>query len=596
MSECLDDNLALELIDGKLPSPRRTAVERHIATCDACRELVVALAKDDAKSASLGEPPIDTHRAPESPPVLSQAGPYRIEREVGSGAAGTVFRAVDERDGQVVALKYVTDPGWRARFAREIETLSRLVHPGIVRYVSHGETRQGLYLAMEWLDGEDLARAMDRGPIPWPAVRLLGLRLTAALAHAHAMGAVHRDIGPRNIFLPGGRLEQAKLLDFGLVRVHDTLDRTASQAVLGTPHYMAPEQVKDPRTVDARSDIFSLGVVFYEALAGRRPFDGDDLFTIWQKIVEQPAPDLRAIAPTVPEGFVALVERMLAKDPAQRPTAAAVVHEALVRLDAPNGSAGGVSTAVTPPLQQLPTQRSAGPPPPVYTSPPAAPFYSAPPAPAFTAPPPTYTPRSGPYVLPSSRDVAPPTTKSNNSGIIIVAAVLVAGAIVIAGLVVVLGPRFLKETSLAAGGAQPAATAPAPAAAADDDDDEPPAKKPSAKPAPSPSPAPAKPAARVAEQFFCGSDAIEHRRGGLYAAKDAEDAVVIGAECQAVLEDCVINGPNAINILNKGQLTLRRCRVTGKTQLIGDAPVLILEGTALPSPAKIVGRGRVVQR
>ena len=118
------------------------------------------------------------------PTAVRQLGPYRLEREVGSGAAGTVFRAIDTRTGNVAAVKLVTDAAWRARFLREIDMLSRLVHPGIVRYLDHGETPEGLYLAMEWLDGEDLAAYLARGRLPWQAARALGMRLTEALAHA----------------------------------------------------------------------------------------------------------------------------------------------------------------------------------------------------------------------------------------------------------------------------------------------------------------------------------------------------------------------------------------------------------------------------
>ncbi|MFO0735078.1 MAG: protein kinase [Labilithrix sp.] len=438
MSECLDDNLALALLDGKLPSARRTAVESHIESCPSCRELVVALAKDDSViDSQVGV----TTQASEAGRPRMKVGPYELEREVGSGAAGTVFRAHDDK-GDVVALKYVTDPAWRLRFRREVATLSRLVHPGIVRYIAHGETRAGLYLAMEWLDGEDLAQRLERGPIPSAGVRALGLRLTAALAHAHSVNAVHRDLGPRNIFLPGGRLEHAKLLDFGLVRVPDALDRTGSQAVLGTPQYMAPEQVKDPRKVDARSDIFSLGVVFFEALSGVRPFTADDLFTVWNNIVGQPAPNLRRLAPGVSESFVFLVERMLAKNPMQRPQTAEEVHEALVRIDAPGDKS---STAVERPLKQP------APPDVVRTTTPMNPIGKATapmPPPMASTPPGKGTAPMAPRPLPppkkeEARPPAPPT----RSHVILIAACVIAAAIVLAGLANVLGPRLLDRAS-----------------------------------------------------------------------------------------------------------------------------------------------------
>jgi serine/threonine protein kinase len=187
-----------------------------------------------------------------------------------------------------------------------------------------------MFLAMEWLEGEDLAQRLSRGRVGWQGARTLGLRLSAALDHAHRLGCIHRDLSPRNVFLPEGRLEQAKLLDFGLVRTPDTqLAQTATGAVLGTPFYMSPEQIRDPKSVTARSDLFGLGVLLYEAISGVRPFQGDDLFTLWVRIVDQQPADLRPFVGAVPESFIVLVESLLAKDPAMRPSSAGEVHHRL---------------------------------------------------------------------------------------------------------------------------------------------------------------------------------------------------------------------------------------------------------------------------
>lgn len=554
MSECLDDNLALALLDGKLPTPERAAVENHIESCTSCRELVVMLTRDAAVDSQVGleteasELRSAVSRAPNGVPLM-KAGPYTIERAVGSGAAGTVYRAVDETTGEVVALKYVTDPAWRARFRREISTLSRLVHPGIVRYISHGETRSGLYLVMEWLDGEDLAQRIERGPIPAGDVRALGLRLTAALAHAHSVNAVHRDLGPRNVFLPGGHLEQAKLLDFGLVRVPDALDRTGSQAVLGTPQYMAPEQVRDPRGVDARSDIFSLGVVLFEALSGVRPFNAKDLFTVWNNIVGQPAPDLRQIAPTVPHAFAALIDRMLAKDPAQRPQTAAAVHEALVKIDAPLGK----STAPMTSPGALPGPTPVGQEPFGKGTAPMAPQPAQP-----LQPPLTMTPRrTAPMDPRESRPAKAVSVKSEPAPAprkppILVAAAIVAVAILIAGVLNVFGPRWLNRSK------------PAEAAAKDD-------------------------------RFTCAGSLVDQKRGKTYFSETESASVAVSDGCKAVLEDCVIGGALSVQVMEHGELTLRNCKVAGKTQLAGDA-VLTLDGTTLPSTPIVTGNARVVQR
>ena len=594
MSQCLDENSALELLDGRLASGARARVERHIEACDACRELVAELAKvegDESGGAA------DTERTPisDTSSGLTHAGPYRIERELGSGSAGTVYRAIDDRTKQVVALKYVTEPSWRARFRREVETLSRLVHPGIVRYIGHGETPHGLYLAMEWLDGEDLERCLRRGPLPWQAARTLGLRITAALAHAHAIGAVHRDLSPRNIFLPGGRVENAKLLDFGLVRVSDGLERTASQAVLGTPFYMAPEQVKDPKNVDARADLFALGIVLYEVVSGVRPFHGEDLFTVWVKIVDHPAPDLRGITRGVPQAFIELVDALLAKDPAARPGSAAEVHQRLVQLEALANNVGPFSH---PP--------HAGP-----IVPSAPPLH--PPAPGGFG-----STSGGPHVFvgPPPAPLAPVRAISNvpparrGSGVF-VAAGLGVTALVAASAVAVVGSKLARRepTESSEFDASSSAVAkltppdePLPARAEEPSGSDPaPSAPKSAKHAKestdagSPSkgrePAPA-------EMLFCGADNVEHRRGGNYQPDPdipQKEPVIVAGSCKATLEDCVIGGPHSVAVLSEGELTLRRCRVLGEVKLVG-AGTLVLEGTTLAKPPTIVGKGRVIRR
>jgi len=601
MSQCLDENSALELLDGRLAGSERARVEQHLESCDACRELVAELAKVEGEESGGA---IDTERTPisDTSSGLTHAGPYRIEREVGSGASGTVYRAIDDRTKQVVALKYVTEPAWCARFRREVETLARLVHPGIVRYIAHGETPHGLYLAMEWLDGEDLDQRLRRGPLSWHAARVLALRITAALAHAHALGAVHRDLGPRNIFLPGGRVEDAKVLDFGLVRVTDGLERTASQAVLGTPFYMSPEQVKDPRNVDARADLFALGVVLFEAVSGARPFQGEDLFTVWVKIVDHPAPDLRRLTRGVPEAFVLVIEALLAKEPMARPGSAAEVHQRLLQLE-------GLANAALP-LAPAPHAPGAPLPAPPYPPPAAETFGSR---------------SGGPHVFVDSRS-APLTSRTANaspsrrsSGVFIAAGVGVT-ALVAASTLAVVGPKVLRR-GLAGESRESRESSgidAAPAAAADvvplGDDEDVPAR--TAEPNPPSGPVPTAPRPRGAtpvadagvpskgpppqpsETLFCGGDNVERRRGGNYQpAPDfpQREPVIVGASCKATLEDCIIGGARSVSLLGEAELTLRRCRVHGEVSLVG-SPTLILEGTSLPKPPKIVGKGRILRR
>ncbi len=185
-------------------------------------------------------------------------GRFQVESLVGSGGMGMVFRGRDLLDGQPVALKVLRKQGHDAaeRLFREAEALASLAHPAIVRYVAHGTTLQGEpYLVMEWLDGETLEDRLARGAIGPVAAAGLGSRVLGALAAAHGLGIVHRDMKPSNLFLPGADLGQAKLLDFGIARwTRDDLRVTRPGKTLGTPMYMAPEQARDGETVDGPSD------------------------------------------------------------------------------------------------------------------------------------------------------------------------------------------------------------------------------------------------------------------------------------------------------------------------------------------------------
>ena len=182
------------------------------------------------------------------------AGRFEVERFAGAGAMGLVYRARDAQTGDPVALKILAHGGTE-RFVREARVLAELRHPHIVRYVAHGATETDEpYLAMEWLEGEDLARRLRRGALGLrEAVAMMGF-VCFALAEAHSRGVVHRDLKPSNLFLVGGDATQVKVLDFGAARFDRTAtsSATASGIVLGTPGYMAPEQVRDERPVDRR--------------------------------------------------------------------------------------------------------------------------------------------------------------------------------------------------------------------------------------------------------------------------------------------------------------------------------------------------------
>ncbi len=260
---------------------------------------------------------------------------FEIEQRIGTGGMGEVFRARDPVSGEAVAVKVISDgrEHHTARFAREVEMLAELSHPGIVRYVSHGETPAGeLFLIMEWLEGEDLRTRLERAPLTMGEAVTLATRVAEALGAAHARGIVHRDLKPSNLFLPGGRIEQVKLLDFGIAQREGRTQLTRTGVMIGTPGYMSPEQARNQREIDARADVFALGCVLFLCLTGTPPFDGDNAVTILAKILFGEAPRVRALWPEVPEDLDSLVAQMLAKEPSLRPSDGANLAAALAAL------------------------------------------------------------------------------------------------------------------------------------------------------------------------------------------------------------------------------------------------------------------------
>jgi len=267
---------------------------------------------------------------------------FEVNRVAAQGGMATVFRAVDRQTGRDVALKLLAasanDEG--GRFAREARVLAELTHPGIVRYVAHGITPDGLcYLAMEWLEGETLRQRLERKPLTLAESLALVAALAEALAEAHGRGVVHRDLKPSNVFLPGGDATAAKLLDFGIAHLaRGTRAATRTGMMLGTPGYMAPEQARGDRAVDARVDVFALGTILFECVAGRPAFLGEHPMALLAKILIEEPPRLRAVRPDAPRSVEALVARMLSKDPAGRPPDATAVLAELAELGPLEGS------------------------------------------------------------------------------------------------------------------------------------------------------------------------------------------------------------------------------------------------------------------
>jgi len=251
---------------------------------------------------------------------------YVLGRVIGQGGGGTVHLAQDRRDGRWVALKLLpsfddlTDAErleLRARFLREAGITRRLQHPDIVAVHAAGEAAGSLWLAMELVPGCSLERyASPRRLLPPPVVVSLGARIARALAHAHALGVVHRDVKPSNVLVDLAA-DVMKLTDFGTARVLDST-RTRTEVMLGTPVYMAPEQLAGSAPTPA-GDFYALGVTLFQLLAGRLPHEADTLGELLRRVAAEPAPDLRTLCPGLPEPLTALVARLLAKRPARRP-------------------------------------------------------------------------------------------------------------------------------------------------------------------------------------------------------------------------------------------------------------------------------------
>jgi serine/threonine-protein kinase len=249
------------------------------------------------------------------------AGKYRIDRMLGRGGMGIVVQAMHLQLEQPVAIKFLLPEVQNAqaiqRFMREAQAAVRLRSEHVARVFDVGALDTGEpYIVLEYLEGTDL-KGFPRAELGIGGVIDLLLQACEALAEAHALGIVHRDIKPANLFITRGLggAPFLKLLDFGISKAWPTSDLTASHATLGTPAYMSPEQMRSSRTVDHRSDIWSLGVVLYELLQGAKPFESDTLPAIILKVVNDPLPRLTA---PLPAGLDAVVYRCLEKKPARR--------------------------------------------------------------------------------------------------------------------------------------------------------------------------------------------------------------------------------------------------------------------------------------
>ena len=278
-------------------------------------------------------------------PLASVVGDrFEIEREVGRGGVGIVYRALDQVTRQWVALKVIAipgvDAGEEARFHREGRVLAGLIHPCIVRLVAFGQLDEGQpYVAMEWLEGEDIAQRQRRSPLSLGQCLEVGAQIADALSCAHAAGIVHRDVKPSNVILVGSGPNPsapvlpltAKLVDFGVASAEDAkLTRTG--AIIGTPAYMAPEQARGDGEVSAAADLYALGATLFEMIAHRPPHVGPTPIAILARLVTTPAPRLSEVFPNVPVALDELMWQLLSTSPVDRPQSAEYVAEELRKL------------------------------------------------------------------------------------------------------------------------------------------------------------------------------------------------------------------------------------------------------------------------
>ncbi|MEQ9411149.1 MAG: serine/threonine-protein kinase [Fuerstiella sp.] len=287
-------------------------------------------------------------------------GPFQLERQIGVGGMGIVYSAIYPANGKRVAVKVLspglmTDPKLLKRFEREIEILKRLSHPNIVKYYGGGFENNQRYYAMEYIDGGSLQDVLkQRGRLSWEHALHIGRQVSSALEHAHNAGIIHRDLKPANLFLTKkGRL---KLGDFGIARDTEATALTAAGKTVGTYAYMAPEQIQAGFPISGRTDLYALGCLLYEVIVGETPFQSDTPVEMLMQHLNDAPYNICEKVPDCPIWLDQLVERLLAKNPEDRPYDALAVHTELGEIREKVKAGNSVALAETAVAGKVPAK------------------------------------------------------------------------------------------------------------------------------------------------------------------------------------------------------------------------------------------------
>lgn len=396
---CPDRARLKDLLDGALPSSEQEALLAHLESCPACQRVMEELAAGrdtwagvarqlggptsspdaalaealeqarEARQSGAGtfgsdvvsELPLNFLAPSDDPAHLGKLDHYEVLEAVGRGAMGCVFRAFDEKLRRVVAIKVMspqlaTSASARARFVREGQAAAAICHEHVVAVHAVESTRKLPYLVMHYVGGVSLQERLDRtGPLQVKEILRIGMQAAQGLAAAHAQGLVHRDIKPANILLENG-VERVKITDFGLARAVDDSSLTQTGVIAGSPQFMAPEQARGD-AIDHRADLFSLGSVLYTLCTGRPPFRASTTMAVLKRVCEEAPRPIREINGDIPDWLVAIIEKLMAKDPAERfATAgevAALLGQHLAHLQQPDRAPR--PSAVARPAHSAPT-------------------------------------------------------------------------------------------------------------------------------------------------------------------------------------------------------------------------------------------------